>query len=562
MATVGDRSSTFPPDAGPAPQAAGSSAAADTQLRELLATTEQIPTGIAITDPAYRIVYSNAMFRQITGFREAVIGLALTEILPEAPWQDLAATVRQGGIGQGDVSARRASLEIFEASVSVAALRDEAGGVLRFIVTLEDCSRRKEQERGERRKRLLQASRTGTIGQLVGGIAHDFNSLLGAVIGFASFLEQDLPDGTNERLFANRILTACEQAKGLAAQIISLAQAGRIRRQRIDVGTVLRDSHDLLGGALPSSTRLEFRVGEEALPVHGNAEDLSQVIVNLCLNANDALNGEPGTISVEATKVRRGDEDFRHVNDDRPMRPGSECRSVAGHLDEKRDYARIRVADTGCGIEPEILPRIFEPFFTTKERGPATGLGLAAVHGAIVADGGACSVESRRGEGTVFSVYLPLVVERKAAEAATISVPTQLRGRERVLLVDDERELADMLSIGLERLGYEVAVATDPAEALGALAEEPGAWDIVVIASTMPGTTGLALIGELTALRPAPKVIFCTGFHDDITERAAPAPDVDFLPKPVDVRRLATRIRVLMDRGAPTGTRPAPPGTP
>ena len=537
------------------------SAAADAQLRELSLATEQIPTGIVITDPAYRIAYSNAMFRQITGFREAVVGLALTEILPEAPWQDLAATVRRGGIGHGDVFARRASLEIFEASVSVAALRDGDGGVLRFIVTLADCSRRKEQERGERRTHLLQASRTGAIGQLVGGIAHDFNSLLGAVIGFASFLEQDLPDGTNERHFATRILTACEQAKGLAAQIIALAQAGRTRRQRIDVGTVLRDSHDLLGGALPSSTRLEFRVAEEALPVHGNAEDLSRAIVNLCLNANDALNGEQGTISVEATKVRSGDEDFRHVNDDQPMRPDSECRSVAGHLDQKRGYVRIRVADTGCGIEPEILPHIFEPFFTTKERGRATGLGLAAV-GALIADGGACSVESRRGGGTVFALYLPLVVERKAAEAATMSVPTQLQGRERILLVDDERELADMLSIGLERLGYAVAVATDPAEALGALAEEPDAWDVVVIASTMPGTTGLALIGELTALRPALKVVFCTDFHDGIMEQAAPAPGVDFLPKPVDVPRLATRIRVLMGRGAPTGTRPAPPGPP
>ena len=194
---------------------ADGSAAADAQLRELSLATEQIPTGIAITDPAYRIVYANAMFRQIIGFREAVVGLALTEILPEAPWRELAATVRQGGIGHGDVSARRASLKILEASVSVAALRDEAGGVLRFIVTLEDCSRRREQEREERRKHLLQASRTGVIGQLVGDIAHDFNSLLGAVVGFASFLEQDLPDGTNERLFANRILTACEQAKGL-----------------------------------------------------------------------------------------------------------------------------------------------------------------------------------------------------------------------------------------------------------------------------------------------------------------------------------------------------------
>ena len=520
-------------------------------MNELSLATEQSPIGIALADPAGRIVYSNAMFRQITGV-SAAAGLPLTEILPEAAWRDLVATVGRDGIAHDEVAARRGAREIFEARVSVAALRD--GGAPRFIVTLEDCSRRRAQERAERRQLLVEASRMAAAGQLVGGIAHDFNSLLGAVIGFASFLEQDLPAGTNERLFADRILAACEQAKLLVSQILSLTRARGAQRRRIDLGTVLRDSRDLLAGALPASTRLEFRLDEQALPVHGDAGEWGQVIVNLCLNANDALNGGPGTISVEARSLPVGGEDFRHVNGDRPAQSGADGRSIAGRLDEKRDYVRVRVADTGCGIEPEILQHLFEPFFT-KTPGRGAGLGLAAVHGIVMADGGACTVESRRGEGTVFSIYLPLAVEPKAAGIAAASVPAQPRGCERILMVSDERELADMLSIGLERLGYEVAVVGDPAEALDVFAEEPGVWDVVIIGSPAPGMTGLALVGELMALRPASRVIFCGGFRDGITKRAVLDLGADCLAEPIDVGRLAARIRLLVDRDAPAGRR-------
>lgn len=259
-------------------------------------------------------------------------------------------------------------------------------------MTRDDDGPRKARERALRHRDLLQTSRMEAMRRLLDGFVHDMSSSLGAIIGFAGFLEQDLREGTTERLFADRVLAASENAKEMVAQILPLARPSGGERRCIDMRTVLRDCRDLLTGALPSSCDLAFRIGEEMLPVYGNEGELRQVVVNLCLNANDALSGGSGSISVDAAEVRGID-------------------SVVEGLDEQRNYLRLRVTDTGRGIEPEILPRIFEPFFTTKACGYGVGLGLSTVQGIVMSSGGACTVESGRGEGTVLSVYLPLVAE-------------------------------------------------------------------------------------------------------------------------------------------------------
>jgi two-component system cell cycle sensor histidine kinase/response regulator CckA len=390
------------------------------------------------------------------------------------------------------------------------------------------------------------------IGHLAGGIAHDFNNLLGAVTGFAGFLAEDLPEGSDQHQFATRILMACQQAKQLVGEILAFARAGHVERQSTDIGAVLRDSCKLLLATLPSSTRLHVDITDEKLLVLGNEAQLGQVAANLCINANDALAGEPGSISVALATVRRGDADYALVNDEATSAAVSSASHhvVAGRLDEDRDYARITVGDTAGGIVPALLPRIFEPFFTTKERGRGTGLGLAAVHGIVMSYEGAYRVESRPGSGTDFSIYLPLAGADRIAAVAMEIVPPDIRGRERILIVDDERDVVDMMSIGLERLGYEVASADNPADALEAFADDPTAWDLVVSDQTMPGMTGLSLIAELKSLRPDIEVILCTGFSDGTIERSARELGVDCLLKPVEPHRLAARIRVLMDRRA------------
>ncbi|MBI3516450.1 MAG: response regulator, partial [Proteobacteria bacterium] len=223
-----------------------------------------------------------------------------------------------------------------------------------------------------------------------------------------------------------------------------------------------------------------------------------------------------------------------------------------GRLDPGRRYGAIRVADSGAGMDQATVEQIFEPFFTTKEGGHGTGLGLAVVHGIVMAYDGAYLVRSRVGTGSEFSLYLPL--DETISEAATETDGTaSLRGDESVLIVDDEVDLTDMLSIGLERLGYDVTCCNDPFEALHAFEQDPGAWDVVVTDHMMPAMRGVALIERLKTISPGVATLLCTGFSDGATEEAARRAGADaFLMKPLEAHRIAQQMRALLDQRAST----------
>jgi PAS domain S-box-containing protein len=405
------------------------------------------------------------------------------------------------------------------------------------IAVIEDVTLQKAEERDRQRlqQHLQQSSKMEAIGQLAGGIAHDFNNLLGAVIGFARFLEQDLPQDSQPYQFARRILNASYRGRDLVSQILAFARPPTLERRAIDLRAVVQESRDLLAGSLPPTTRLTLAPCETRLLVRGNETQLGQIVVNLCINAHDALGGRPGEIDIGLSLVDQAAPERRR-------------RMTLGRLVDGRCYARLDIRDTGSGIPGENLERIFEPFFTTKERGRGTGLGLAVVHGVVHSYEGACHIASKPGRGTCFSVYLPL------AEAALDEVPTphkhaNLRGRERVLVVDDEIDITDMLSIGLERLGYEVAALDDPAEAVEVVAEAPELWDVVVTDHLMPNLNGLELSSRLKELRDDLIVILCTGLNDGVIGERARLRGVDaFFPKPVEPEQIAAAICRLKGR--------------
>jgi CheY-like chemotaxis protein len=271
--------------------------------------------------------------------------------------------------------------------------------------------------------------------------------------------------------------------------------------------------------------------------VLGNAEQISQVVSNLCINARDAMGDRGGDIDVTLSVISPGAPDYGWT-------------LLLGSLDPSRRYARIQVCDAGTGMPPELLPRIFEPFFTTKERGRGTGLGLAIVHGIVVSHEGACAVDSAAGRGTTFSVYLPISVESAASMSAPKSDATA-RGGERILVVDDEVDITDMLAIGLERLGYEVAAVNSSLEALEVFAEDPSAWDVVITDHLMPDLHGFDLAQRIKAIRADATVIVCTGLDDGVVAAAAHKAGIGFLPKPASAATIASYIRAL--RAARTG---------
>ncbi|MGE5202369.1 MAG: PAS domain-containing protein, partial [Acidobacteriota bacterium] len=420
-------------------------------------------------------------------------------------------------------------------------------GIEGIIINSRDVTEAQQLE-----EQLRESQKMEAVGQLAGGIAHDFNNILGAILGFAGFLLQDLPKDAPEHGFAERIVAASERGKELVRQILAFSRRSAVERKPADLAQLMGETRELLRASLPATTVLEMKLPEARLVADVNAAQINQILFNLCLNANDALQGEPGRIAVGLARIPAGEVDRSLLG--KPAIVGDADadagRVVVGTLRPDRAYARITVADSGAGMAPQVLKRIFDPFFTTKGRGRGTGLGLSVVHGIVMGYEGALHVASRLGGGSVFNVYLPLV------DAAAVAVPAsrpigKLGGRERVLVVDDEVVMTDVLTMALDRLGYEAVALNDPEEAVKTFAENPAAWDVVISDQVMPGMKGLTLLARLKAIRPGLRFILCTGFSDGATEEGARAAGVDaFLLKPAAPEDIAAAIRRLFDRPA------------
>jgi PAS domain S-box-containing protein len=493
--------------------------------REALASLDLVEDGIYVEREDGRVIYANRAALSFAGQRAgapATYDRAMS--FPHAP------APLEADRDQHEITWMRDGMP---RDLQLRRTRLPGGGI---VSVLEDVTEKKAEIRDRERLQLhlQQASKMEAIGQLASGIAHDFNNLLGAVIGFAGFLAHDLPVESEQHQFAERILRACHRGKDLVAQILAFTRTRTLEKRAVDLCSVLKESRELLAGSLPTTRRLVFEPGDKPLVVEGNEAELGQLIVNLCLNAHDAMGADPGEITVSLAKIQPGHADFRRT-------------LLVGELVAARTYARLDVTDVGAGIPSDNLPRIFEPFFTTKERGRGTGLGLAVVHGIITSYSAACAVTSRPGHGTRFSVYLPL--SKKSVATPDIAAPRDLRGRERILVVDDEVDITDMLSIGLERMGYEVAAMNDPTETIELVAEDPSLWHAVIIDHLMPGMQGAILAAKLKSLRPELVVILCTGLDDGAVRRQAGAAIDAFFVKPVEPEQLAAAIRE-MSRGS------------
>jgi len=422
----------------------------------------------------------------------------------------------------------------------------EIVGMSAFTVNITDRRRVENQ--------LSQAAKMEAIGRLASGIAHDFNNMIGAIAGFSSFLRDDLPPDTSQHRFAVRITQVCEHARDIVRQILAFSRAGDVDRQCVDLRRLVANDEPLVRAALASSTRLTIVPGADPLAALINEGQVHQVVLNLCLNANDALHGRPGEVSVRLARIDEDHPDRRRFATACPE-PGTAL-ATGGRLDPQRNYAAISVADTGVGMDQTTLDRIFEPFYTTKETGRGSGLGLAVIHGIVAAYAGAYRVTSRLGRGSEFTIYLPLSDMAQLVAPSAVSRDA-VRGSESIMVIDDDVGITEMMAIGLERLGYDVTSSNDPIEAVHAFEQDPGAWDAVVIDQTMPGMLGTELAKRIKAVRPDCPIVLCTGGADPIVdegERELSGID-ETLFKPLEPRRVAERVRRLFERQhAPVGS--------
>jgi signal transduction histidine kinase/CheY-like chemotaxis protein len=381
---------------------------------------------------------------------------------------------------------------------------------------------------------LTQAQKMEAVGQLAGGVAHDFNNLLTVVRGRAELLLRRLEADDPLRRQVELIEETSGRAAALTQQLLAFSRKQLLRPRVLDLNPLLAGLEPILRRLLGESVALALRPAPGPVAVHADPSQLEQVVLNLAVNARDAM-PEGGQVVIETAAV---DLDEAFARRHQGARPGPAI--------------RLAVADTGTGMDEATLARIFEPFFTTKEVGRGTGLGLATVYGIVKQSGGYIRVESAPGRGSRFEVYLPRV-EAAAADAPPSpagpgSVPG---GTETVLLVEDEPGVRDLARDVLAAQGYRVLAAGDPAEALRLSGGHPGPVHLLLTDVVMPGMSGRDLAERLLAGRPGLRVLYMSGYADHaIVEHGVVDPAVPFLPKPFTAEALARRVRDALDAGA------------
>jgi DNA-binding NtrC family response regulator len=386
-----------------------------------------------------------------------------------------------------------------------------------------------EAEKRHLENQLRQSQKMEAIGTLAGGIAHDFNNVLSIILGNTELALAIMSSGHSARQNLERILTASLRAREMIQQLLSFSRKEASSRKPISLNRVITESLKLMRASLPTNIGIEWDICEVECTAIADTTQIHQIMLNLCTNAAHAMEPNGGTLTIRLAKVAL-EGNTAEMND---ISPGN--------------YARLVVADTGHGIEKEIIDRIFEPYFTTKETGKGTGMGLSVVHGIIKGYGGTLRVFSRPGRYTEFHIYLPLAdgaLEVKPAKASQQQLPG---GYEHILIVDDEVMLVDMTRQLLEKIGYTVSAYTDSGDALRAFLACPMVYDLMITDMTMPGMTGLGLVKAVRAVREDIPVILCTGFNEQISEENSRSLDIQaFLMKPVGLQQLAEAIRKVL----------------
>ncbi|PLX51163.1 MAG: hybrid sensor histidine kinase/response regulator [Desulfobulbaceae bacterium] len=395
-----------------------------------------------------------------------------------------------------------------------------------------DITARKEYEEDKLRleDRLRQAQKMEAIGTLAGGIAHDFNNILAPILGYAELALLRDPEGALASDLG-QITKAARRAQDLVGQILAFSRRAPQENQPLLPQSIIKEALKLLRASLPASIEIREDVPVDCGAIMADPTQLHQIVMNLCNNAYQAMRESGGVLGVRLSRIEIDPQDGKVVGAE--LSPGR--------------YALIEISDTGPGVAKEILPRIFEPYFTTKAKGEGTGLGLSVVHGIVKSFQGHITVYSEPDQGTSFHVYLPLVPDEAGLGCADClkELPT---GTERLLVVDDEDMITDMLRAMLSGLGYQVTIFNDPMEALTLLETDPLAFDLLLTDMTMPHLSGYELARRVLRLRPALPVVLCTGYSELIGREEAQANGVRaFMVKPVALQELAETIRRVLD---------------
>jgi PAS domain S-box-containing protein len=503
------------------------------------------------------ITMANAQAVHLYGYTAPeLIGRQMKTLLPEE-WRSSMATetdgnlvdrrsrpahreIKSAGLRRDGTSfpteVRLSWLPTGQGTLVVAAIRDVSE---RLAMEAEGERLRAAAEKERLQQRLQQSVRLESLGQLVGGVAHDFNNLLNLIAGYSDFTAEQLGAlaQEDERIHpvladVEQVRAAAQQAIRVTRQLLTFSKSGVAKREVLDMNEVVNSSGELLRRSLGEQINLVISAEPELWRVEADRGQLEQVLVNVALNARDAMPGG-GRLTIETGNT---EVDAAYA----AQRPGL----------EPGRYSRLAVSDTGTGMDAATLERVYEPFFSTKERGRGTGLGLATVYGIVTGLGGTIVIYSEEGLGTTVSVLLP-VTDEVAAAAAELDLPRQdLRGHgETVLLVEDEEGLRTMATRILARNGYQVCAAENGADAVRRAADPACPVDLLITDMVMPGMLGIEVMTRVRANRPQLPVLFISGYAQQVLDfHGIPAREHDILQKPFAEAALLSRVRHALDR--------------
>jgi two-component system cell cycle sensor histidine kinase/response regulator CckA len=487
----------------------------------LQALLDVLPIGLALVDRDGRFLTMNEAFRRASGIRGAGLPAYPGDLVVKEDKAAVADAVRRNARGpamSGDLAVRLVRQPAEPVALTIAGLRGLGDAAV--LLLLKDNS-----EEAKLKRQVAQATKMQVVGQLAGGVAHDFNNILTAIIGHCDLMLMRHTPGDSDYDDIQQIKSNSNRAAGLTRQLLAFSRQQTLRPQVLQLPDVVSEVSHLLKRLLGENVELVVKHGRNLGPIRADPGQLEQVIVNLAVNARDAMaDGGGGTLTIQTYSVKS----------DQVAELGSDILPVA-------DYSALSVTDTGCGIPPSVLGKIFEPFFTTKEVGKGTGLGLSTVYGIVKQSGGFIFADSRVGEGARFVIYLPVHREEAtAAKSRRAAKPkeNELWGTGTVLLVEDEPMVRGVAERALTRHGYQVITADNGEDAL-AILDRGEPIDLLISDVVMPGMDGPTMVEEARKTRPDLKILFMSGYAEEQLRSSIDVDNVAFLPKPFSVQELA-----------------------